>query len=199
MATDRTHNFLGWMAEISSIVSWLKPSFLEWGGKLMFSWAPVFCWGPSCWILLSFPPNKVSDDPSVIWSEEYLLSDIGYLNCSLVKLFSSFLTCFSLRPVCFLFCLLEGKAMGRGQAETSWVNAWACPGLTRTVSLDQCLWTNFASSLCFKIIQRLSPESCLCVPDSFNFNWFKARALSSLCLVMLSLWSTSSSVAQAYL
>ena len=98
MATNRTHNLLGWTAEIFSIVSWLKPSFLEWGGEgngtpLQYScwrilgteepsglpsmgshrvghdWsdlaaaaaaAAIFCWGPSCWVLLSFPWNKVS-------------------------------------------------------------------------------------------------------------------------------------------
>lgn len=113
MSTNRTHNFLGWTAEISSIVSWLKPSFLEWGGKLMFNWALVFCWGPSCWVLLSFLRNKVSGDPSVIWSEEYLLSDICYLNCSLVKLFSSFLTFFFPEACLLLLLSIRGKVYGK--------------------------------------------------------------------------------------
>lgn len=111
--SHRTHNFLGWTAEISSIVSWLKPSFLEWGGKLMFNWALVFCWGTSCWVLLSVLWNKVSGDPSVIWSEEYLLSDICYLNCSLVKLFPSFLTFFFPEACLLLLLSIRGKVYGK--------------------------------------------------------------------------------------
>lgn len=114
MSTNRTHNFLGWTAEISSIVSWLKPSFLEWGGKLMFNWALVFCWGPSCWVLLSFLRNKVSGDPSV-----YLIRRVSHYQisviwtCSLVKLFSSFLTFFFPEACLLLLLSIRGKVYGK--------------------------------------------------------------------------------------
>lgn len=121
---------LVWTLQISC-VSWLRPPYLERGGKFRLNWAPALCWSTWHWVLFS-SLGKVSWERSAIWPDLY---------CSLAKLFSSLLT-FS-PVVVFFSCLLvrlsiRGKVHGkrRGRSPISLSLSW-CHRSPQKLSVNQ--------------------------------------------------------------